>query len=147
MILYVEDDLIVSQLWSAVMKKAGFNIKVVTTPDEALEIVGRLPSELQAIFIDVMLPLGESIGRVESDSGLRTGFVLIEKIRRIYKDHNLPCVPIGAITIRSTYGDELEKMGVKMIFKRRQSPKRLLEVLDGWGIEPDLGRERSHERD
>lgn len=137
MILYVEDDWIVSELWSATMKKAGFDVKVVTTPDEALAIVEELLSKLQAIFIDIMLPLGKLIGRFESDSGLRTGFVLIEKIRQIYDDHNLPCVPIGAITIRSTYRNELEQMGVMMISKRRQSPKMLLEVLDGWGIKPD----------
>ncbi len=137
MILYVEDDRIVSELWSSVMKKAGFNVKVATSPDQALQIVREFLPELQAIFIDIMLPLGDSINRVESDSGLRTGFVLIEKIRQIYNDHNLTCVPIGAITIRNTYKNELEKKGVKMISKRRQSPKIVLEVLDGWGIKPD----------
>lgn len=137
MILYVEDDWIVSELWSSVMKKAGFNVKVTTSPDQALQIVRESLPELQAIFIDIMLPLGDMISSVESDSGLRTGFVLIDKIRQIYKDQNLTCVPIGAITIRSTYRHELEKMCVTMISKRRQSPKIVLEILDGWGIKPD----------
>ena len=136
MILYVEDDRIVAELWSTAMKKAGFNVKVATSPDQALEIVREFLPELQAIFIDIMLPLGDSINRVESDSGLRTGFVLIDKIRQIYNDHDITCVPIGDITIRSTYKNELENMGVTMISKRRQSPKIVLDVLDRWGIKP-----------
>lgn len=138
MILYVEDDLIVADLWALAIESAGYSVTRVRTPDKALDVVRNEISALDAILVDVMLPLGESISRQESHAGLRTGFVLINRIRQIYSEHNLTCVPIIAITIRNTYTPELINMGVKVVSKRRESPRKVLEILRSLRIQPDV---------
>lgn len=142
MILYVEDDLVVADIWARAMQDAGYNIIVKRTPDHALEIIKLKYSELSAIILDVMLPLGHTLDRVETQSGLRTGFVLIRKIREFYKIKELPCPPIIIITIRNSYTEELEGMNVTVVSKRTDSPDRVLEILKKNEIEPDNKEEK-----
>jgi len=137
MILYLEDDLVVAYIWARTLQDAGYNIIIKRTPDQALEIIELKFSELSAIILDVMLPLGHILDRAETQSGLRTGFVLIRKIREFYKTKEIQCPPIIIITIRNSYAEELEGMKVTVVSKRTDSPERVLEILKKNKIEPD----------
>lgn len=136
MILYVEDDLVVADIWARTLQYAGYEVIVIRTPDQALETVELMFSELNAIITDVMLPVGHVLDPVEAESGLRTGFVLIGKIRQLYEARKHQCPPIIVITIRNTYTEDLEGMNVTVVSKRTDSPERVLEILDKLGIEP-----------
>jgi DNA-binding response OmpR family regulator len=140
MIFYVEDDLMVADLWAFEMREEGYNVIIMRTPDELLDKLVSIPTDLTAIIVDMMLPLGDSIDASESEAGLRTGFVLIKKIRDIFKKQGRTCVPILAITIRSDYKDELEGMGVPIVSKRRDSPGKVLDILRKMNVAPDRSK-------
>lgn len=142
MIIYVEDDLTVADLWAFELQEAGYKVITLRTPDEVLDRLKDIPTDLKAIIVDIMLPLGTSIDAVEGQSGLRTGLVLIEKIRQICKEKLGKWIPIIVVTIRNTYKDELESMGIPVVSKRKHSPRKVLEILREKGIPPDKKVER-----
>lgn len=57
-ILLVEDTLDIINIYSQVLKKQGYTLKVATTVDELLSVVAEFKPEL--IFLDIMLPGGRS---------------------------------------------------------------------------------------
>lgn len=139
MIVYLEDDRTMSDLWAFVLRDAGYKVHCFYDPDSFFEFLDHIPEDVCAFMIDIMIPLGSKIPLEESQGGIRGGFYVIEQVKKKYLALGRECVPVIAVTIIDGFKPELEAMGVEFISKRRNTPSGLLEVVSKLNIQPEQG--------
>ncbi len=84
-ILWIDDDVNGAELESEydALKERGCIITAITNPDDLnIELI---PS-VDCTIIDLSMPVGKKIKLQEARSGSRTGFVLLQQIKKKYSD-------------------------------------------------------------
>ena len=80
-ILWVDDDPMRMDEWMEDLRQHGHTVLDAYNPDEALDHLKTHGKEIQKAVIDIMLPTGETYADVDTDSGMRTGYLLANDIR------------------------------------------------------------------
>lgn len=96
MILIIDDEPQYIKNYNIALEENGFQTKLITDVDEALEFVSTKHADLQAIILDIMMPYGNSFSDEETSGGTRTGNVLYSMIRK-----KMPQLPVFILTIIS----------------------------------------------
>jgi CheY-like chemotaxis protein len=98
-ILYVEDTNDIRAMGTEKLTSEGFKVLVARGPKEALTLIEEHADEIQAIFLDIMMPHQDVLTSEKTKCGFMTGYYLIDlMIEKLKKK-----VPIIVQTI---YTDE-----------------------------------------
>ena len=92
MILFIDDEPHYIRPYTQAFSLQGFNVKVVSSVDEAWEIIESSTKDVLAIIVDIMMPPGKLLESESTKQGLRTGEVFIEKLKTL--DEGIPVVAL-----------------------------------------------------
>jgi len=83
-VLWVDDDRFFLERSSERLKWQGIKCRLVSSVDEAAEIMKNDYENIAGIIIDVMMDPGRLFAERENENGFRTGFLLYDYIRNKY---------------------------------------------------------------
>ncbi len=90
MILFVDDEPKYVAAYTQAFELSQFEVKMVPAVDEAWQILESQKEDVDAIILDVMMPHGRLFDMRETQDGLRTGLLFVEKLRQF--DERIPVV-------------------------------------------------------
>jgi CheY-like chemotaxis protein len=67
--------------YSEALRRAGYELEEVNATDEAIRRLSDPTSKFDLIILDIMMPPGTAFGPEETESGLRTGVLLADKLK------------------------------------------------------------------
>lgn len=101
-ILLIDDELIAgaslpesSYMWyyTEALRERGLDVVEVTSADDAIRELSADPAAYQILIVDVLMDPGESFSLNESQRGMRTGVLLVQRAARL-----VPKVPVIVLT-------------------------------------------------
>jgi CheY-like chemotaxis protein len=101
-VLIIDDEIVPGQtepegdpMWyyAEALREQAFQVTEVTSTDEALRRLAEAPGAFTLIVLDIMMPPGQVLAAADTEEGMRTGIVLLGKIREICPD-----TPVAVLT-------------------------------------------------
>ena len=92
-ILWIDDDINRHFLRSYIdeFEEQQYRILKVNKVDDILTILNG-ESDLSAIIVDIAMPPGDKIDLREARGGLRTGMIILERMKKIVNPENVPMI-------------------------------------------------------
>jgi len=139
-ILFVDDDRFAMHHYIEALLDAGYHVTTAESVEEALEFVRSEPFD--AVLLDIMMPPGKKLGRIETAGGFRTGKALAREIRELLPEAKLIAFTlsndadiqawftkdnsVAYIEKRETMPDQLPRIVSRIIRKGQESPKAFI---------------------
>lgn len=102
-ILLIDDETRRMRATIEMLRNDGFQIEQIASPSKALHILSREPGICRVIVLDIMMPADGEFDVPESQFGLRTGFLLLDKLKKLDGFQT----PIIVLTAAAQYKDDL----------------------------------------
>ena len=122
MILLIDDDIFGMKPYRLALESAGFEVASAEDPDVALSALREHAEDLELIVLDVMMPSGQALKDEDVEQGLRTGRVLLSRIREEHAD-----CPVIVLSITSV--DDFGVKDVEFLHKADTLPSELVEIV------------------
>src|SRR5580692_7089942 len=127
MILFLDDDVAFLDDYCDELKARGYEGLIVSSTDDAFQIMTTRGDELQVVVVDMMMPPGQIFEDEETQSGTRTGELFYRKLRSIRQD-----VPVVFFTNRNTEqldGAFREDPRCRMFMKEELLPREFADMI------------------
>jgi DNA-binding response OmpR family regulator len=89
-ILFIDDEPQYIKPYTQAFEISDFNVKVFPNVDIAWDFICSHTDEILAIILDIMMPPGKLFDFDKTKEGLRTGILLVERLREL--DERIPIV-------------------------------------------------------
>jgi CheY-like chemotaxis protein len=125
-IVWIDDDrLYVSPLINDLID-LGHDVRLITDIEEGYKVVLENWQSFDKIFVDIMMAARGSFEVPESEGGLRSGALFIQRLSSNAPDAIAKCTVISIVRDAGAKA-RMSEIGVKYIFKSRASVKNILE--------------------
>jgi len=112
--------------YAQALRDAGFEVVEVTGPDAALETLDKPHEPFCVITLDIMMPPGKTFAETDTQQGLRTGLLLLDKITVLCPQ--VPVLVLTNVNNAKTVGELRGRPNVKaVLFKPDYTPYMLVE--------------------
>lgn len=112
-ILLVDDETRRMRATIEMLRSDGFSVEQIASPSEAMQRLNTNPQICKVIILDIMMPADGEFDVPESQYGLRTGFLLLDKLHTIEGFRT----PIIVLTANASFEDELGKKIERFLVK------------------------------
>jgi CheY-like chemotaxis protein len=126
MILFIDDDTFGMKPYKLALEDANLHPIVVSTPDEALAVLQSDSTKIKLIILDVLMPTGSSLSPDDTNGGLATGYLLLERIRQGHA--HIPII-VFSITSASDLKNEYVEDNVTFMNKQDTLPSELVSAV------------------
>lgn len=103
-ILLIDDELRRMRATIEMLSNDGFKVKQIVSPSIALRIFRESNVACKVAILDIMMPPDNEFDVPESQFGLRTGFLLLDKLQKIDGFNT----PIIVLTANASFEEELQ---------------------------------------
>jgi len=112
--------------YAEALREAGFDVVEAVGPDAALETLDRTPDPFCIIILDIMMPPGKAFAETDTQQGLRTGLLLLDKITVLCPQ--VPVLVLTNVNNAKTVGELRGRPDVKaVLFKPDYTPYMLVD--------------------
>ena len=102
-ILLIDDEVRRMRATLDMLRSDNYKVEQIARVQEAYDLLKDHPDICEIIILDIMMPADGEFDVPDADLGLRTGFLLLEKLREIPNFK----IPIIVLTANAAYEEEL----------------------------------------
>lgn len=124
MIIFIDDELNYISAFIQAFEMTGFSVETEKSIDQAWEKISNNPEAVDAIILDIMMPHGRLFTFEETEGGLNTGLMFIEKM--IELDEQIPIIVLTN-TDKSKLG-KITHRNCKTLEKKSVDPWNLVDL-------------------
>lgn len=127
MILFIDDGpRLVKSYADFVAVELGVKTECIRSIDDFMEKKDDLLPKTQLLVLDLMMPPG-FLGMEQTESGFRTGFVLIDRLRT--EGFNLPIIILTNANLKIIHPKPIEQDNLKLLEKMQCLPEDLCDTI------------------
>jgi CheY-like chemotaxis protein len=127
-VVYVDDEADTEKMDSKfdILKDEGIDIEAISSVGDVLPTLKRLDGSFNLIVLDLSMPPEDFYTLEETNGGSRTGFRLLEDIRKEYKD--IPIIIVSIIR-QTAINEELKKHKIEEYVQKPVLASELANVI------------------
>jgi CheY-like chemotaxis protein len=131
MILFVDDDIRYIKTYIEELKYCGYIVEHRDSVDKAIDFIVSKGDEIELLILDIMMPSGSYFKDIDRDNGLRTGCLLLDKMRSGLVKVNFPVLVLTNVPT-SSLPSEIRKLVLqKEDFNPADLVKKIQQILSG----------------
>lgn len=112
-VLIIDDEIRRMRATFELLQADGFQVEQIDSPSRAWQRLKANPNAWDVILLDIMMPTDGEFDTEETDLGLRTGIILLEKIQTLSHFST----PIIVLTANEEFKDEVSPKVDKFLLK------------------------------
>ena len=94
-ILIIDDEIRRMNATVQMLRADGFSVEQINSPTKAVKRLESNPGSCKVIILDIMMPPDGEFTQEETDLGLRTGILILDRLQRI-QGFNTPIIVLTA---------------------------------------------------
>lgn len=124
MILMIDEEKRRMDIFVRYLHDSGFDVKLISDVDEALEYLMKNIDKVEVIILDIMMPWGKAFDSQETELGLLTGYKFYYKFRKEY-GYKIPIIIYTALN-RPKILSELNSEKQCTVFQKSNTTVRMI---------------------
>jgi CheY-like chemotaxis protein len=124
MILWLDDDIGGIRPFKDELEDAGYEVLQTTNPDVFYQKLEELLPKIVGIIMDIMLPTGQSVSQKESGSGIRSGLLIMQKLKSEERYLHLPIIVLTIVDDQDVI-DWANDNNIEVLYKLETYPLEL----------------------